>query len=556
MEYIVLVSVILGLLIAKGIYDKITYNKKLRNRLMEEFGKASEEQYSPEKLNSIRSYYDDIARNNDGLDIDNITWNDLEMDDIFMLLNHTESSVGEEVLYSLLRMPSYDGEELAERERLISFFQNSPKERTDVLAALSHIGKTKRFSLYAHMNTLSTLPKESNWKHYLCIIMCFLSIGSIFILDEIGFIIFIGVTIYNFFSYFKRKGEMEAYLDSFKMLVLMLVSTKELQSATIPELKKYIDRTEEINHHFHSFARNFWLLGSKKPTGDMFDGLMMYIRVMLHVDLIKFNRMQGTFEQKKDEIKELYQIVGYLDACCSIASYRALFNLTCVPEIVDDENTFYSATDLYHPLIENPVANTIDTKNSILITGSNASGKSTFLKSVAVAAIMAQTVHTVNAQSYRSSRFRVFSSMALRDNFHENESYFVVEIKSLKRMMQPCSLPLGTLCFVDEVLRGTNTVERIAASSEVLKGIQNSKTIVFAATHDIELTYLLEKCFVNYHFEEKVTDKEITFDFLLREGRSQTRNAIKLLQMLGYPEELVRNSEEKANHFLSTGKWD
>ena len=113
-----------------------------------------------------------------------------------------------------------------------------------------------------------------------------------------------------------------------------------------------------------------------------------------------------------------------------------------------------------------------------------------------------------------------------------------------------------TLCFVDEVLRGTNTVERIAASREVLAGLAcGGRTICFAATHDIALTYLLEDVCENFHFEETVTDHKVAFDYMLHEGRATSRNAIKLLRMLGYPSEIIERAEGAAEHFMKNGEW-
>ena len=127
----------------------------------------------------------------------------------------------------------------------------------------------------------------------------------------------------------------------------------------------------------------------------------------------------------------------------------------------------------------------------MLLTGSNASGKSTFLKTVALGAIMAQTINTCPADHYEACFFHICSSMALRDDLDSGESYYIVEIKSLKRILdQAGQYPL--LCFVDEVLRGTNTVERIAASTQILKSLGRKNLICFAATHDSELKELLK----------------------------------------------------------------
>ena len=110
--------------------------------------------------------------------------------------------------------------------------------------------------------------------------------------------------------------------------------------------------------------------------------------------------------------------------------------------------------------------------------------------------------------------------------------------------------------FVDEVLRGTNTVERIAASSEILKSVSASKALVFAATHDIELTTLLSGQYDNYHFQEKVTDDEVIFDFKLYSGPATTRNAIKLLKTIGYNGDIINAAENSARYFLENGKWN
>ena len=109
-----------------------------------------------------------------------------------------------------------------------------------------------------------------------------------------------------------------------------------------------------------------------------------------------------------------------------------------------------------------------------------------------------------------------------------------MEIKSLKRIYEAAKAPVCTLCFVDEVLRGTNTVERIAAASQILEQMAESGVFCFAATHDIELTSLLKKEYSNYHFEETIEENDVKFNYILKEGRATSRNAIKLLSVLGY----------------------
>ena len=148
------------------------------------------------------------------------------------------------------------------------------------------------------------------------------------------------------------------------------------------------------------------------------------------------------------------------------------------------------------------------------------------------------------------------AAAALRDDLAGNESYFIVEIKSLKRILDAADGKTPILCFVDEVLRGTNTIERIAASSRILAALRKAWVLPFAATHDIELSYILDSLYENYHFEEEVREKEVVFSYILQKGRTTSRNAIQLLDMLGYDPKIVKGARGAAADFEKNGVWD
>ena len=145
--------------------------------------------------------------------------------------------------------------------------------------------------------------------------------------------------------------------------------------------------------------------------------------------------------------------------------------------------------------------------------------------------------------------------MALRDSIFSNESYYIVEIKSLKRILDHVNDDIPMLCFIDEVLRGTNTLERIAASSRILYSLSGQNAMVFAATHDIELTHILESEFSNYHFQERIEGNQVLFDYKLYQGKAVSKNAIKLLDMLGYPGDITSSAKQAAEDFLTDGEW-
>ena len=144
--------------------------------------------------------------------------------------------------------------------------------------------------------------------------------------------------------------------------------------------------------------------------------------------------------------------------------------------------------------------------------------------------------------------------MALNDNIFNNKSYFIVELQSLKRIVD-CGNDTPVLCCIDEVLRGTNTIERIAASGRILRSLAKAGVLCFAATHDIELASILNEYYDNYHFRERIVDDNIEFDYILHNGSAVTRNAINLLQILGYDRDVVESAREDADYFEKQGVW-
>ena len=148
------------------------------------------------------------------------------------------------------------------------------------------------------------------------------------------------------------------------------------------------------------------------------------------------------------------------------------------------------------------------------------------------------------------------SSMALSDDLDSGESYYIVEIKSLKRIVDAAAAGnVRVLCFIDEVLRGTNTVERIAASTEILKNLAENNVMCFAATHDIELSDQLSEHYDSYHFSEEVTDGNVIFSYIIQKGKATSRNAIKLLEIIGYDKNIINKAEQRAERFIETGVW-
>ena len=306
------------------------------------------------------------------------------------------------------------------------------------------------------------------------------------------------------------------------------------------------------------FRKGSYLVASSNSIQDGLEGILIsYLKICFHVDLIKFYSMLKSVDGHEADIDDMFAAMGELDALIAIASFREALPYYCLPELKAQTGEQIRCTmeDIYHPMIANPVPNSIYIHKGVLITGSNASGKSTFLKTVAINAILAQTIYTCTAQRYCGNFLRVLTSMALRDDLASGESYYIVEIKSLKRILKECETGVPVLCIVDEVLRGTNTIERIAASSRILRSLVKKNVLPLAATHDIELSYILEDVYENYHFEEEIVENDVLFNYLIKEGRATSRNAIKLLEIIGYDKKIIEDAQDAAKKFETTGSW-
>ncbi|WP_444147325.1 MutS-related protein, partial [Blautia stercoris] len=446
---------------------------------------------------------------------------------------------------------------LKERERLFCFFEKEEKTRIRCQQILTTLRKPRGLSLYQSIHVEKDCQVGSPIREILSCVLFFASLVAFMVVPAYGVFAFLAVSGINIITYLKGKEEINRYLGGFRSVMQLIGCADTLEKAGISELSEYTKRLKDCKKALGSFRKGSFLVVNHDGMETGPEAVMLdYIRMMTHIDLIKFNSMMKAMREHQKEIEEMIEIFGLLDACISIASFRELLPYYCSPKFDSDKKrAVLDVENLYHPLILEPVANSIKTTQAVLVTGSNASGKSTFLKMVAINAILAQTIHTCMATECKMSYFRVMTSMALRDDLESKESYYIVEIKSLKRILDSAKEETPLLCIVDEVLRGTNTIERIAASSEILASLCLPHVLSFAATHDIELTYMLEEYYTNYHFEEEVKEDDVKFNYLLKKGRVTTRNAIRLLKMTGYDDSIVEASKNAVVRFEQEGSW-
>ena len=558
MDAIILLSMIFAVIIyvmVRGSVEEKRNRKQYEAGLREGYGKFPDKEYSEQDFENITRLF--AYRHKDYF-IDDITWNDLNMNGIFALMDHTQSSSGAEYLYDMLRTPKLQKAKMDELEKHICFLRKDEDKRVTVQMKLHALGTSGKYSVFDYIEYLDNIGDCSNGKHIVMLLALFVSLALLFVNVMTGVFLLLLVIAVNMTSYLREKNNIQPYFCSFSYIMRMIQCGNGILTVDLSEMVEYKKELEKKIVRLTPISRNYSAVASmNSSSGNPLEIVSDYFNMLTHIDIMRFNRMVRLVKEHKEEIYELVEAIGYIDAVISIGAFRESLKSYCVPEFEEGKEVVLCIENGYHPSINEPVVNSFLQKRGMLVTGSNASGKSTFLKMIAINATLAQTIHTCTASSYRGGLYKIYSSMALRDDLMAGDSYYIVEIKALKRIVdaaeEKSENPL--LCFVDEVLRGTNTVERIAASAQIMDNLARKGVYCFAATHDIELTHLLAQKYDNYHFEEDVKDGDVLFSYRLLDGRAQTRNAIKLLKVIGFSDEITEHAEDRVQRFVRTGQW-
>lgn len=251
-----------------------------------------------------------------------------------------------------------------------------------------------------------------------------------------------------------------------------------------------------------------------------------------------------------------FEALGELEALNSLAGFAYAHPTYTIPDIVDDQFVL-EMTSAAHPLLaqNNSVANSLVLRGSgrtILITGSNMSGKSTFLRTVGTNVVLALAGAVVRAERFTCSPVQVFTSMRTHDSLEESTSSFYAELKRLQTLIgltgsNPAKASSGTkelpvLYFLDEILKGTNSADRHRGAEALIRQLHRTTASGFVSTHDLELGQLTDADgFVrNYHFQSDLNNGELVFDYKLRDGICKSFNASQLMRAIGIEMDTVQ----------------
>ncbi len=268
--------------------------------------------------------------------------------------------------------------------------------------------------------------------------------------------------------------------------------------------------------------------------------VFVVINTFLLWDVRQTNNLNKWKDKYAASVPKWFTILTNVEVVSTLAALTFNHPDWIFPSVTDTHFTLI-ADEAGHPLIreEKRVNNSFTTKGTAkvnVITGSNMAGKSTFLRSIAVNLVLAQTGAPVCAKAFTFSPVMLYSSMRIADNLAENTSTFYAELKKLKSIIDQVKQHHKVFILLDEILRGTNSLDRHTGSVAFIKQLIKENAVAVIATHDVELADLQNEytdAIENYHFDVHVEGEELYFDYKLKRGICQSMNASLLMKKIG-----------------------
>ncbi|HVS93115.1 MAG TPA: hypothetical protein VHE59_13825, partial [Mucilaginibacter sp.] len=242
-----------------------------------------------------------------------------------------------------------------------------------------------------------------------------------------------------------------------------------------------------------------------------------------------------------NSLEDAFDVLAEFEALISLASLHTNYPDWCFPEIAEGSGYTLTARQIAHPLIKRGarIANDYELDNAFridIITGSNMAGKSTFLRTVGINAVLALCGAPVCAESMRVSVVHIISYMRIKDSLNESTSTFKAELDRLQMLLDAVNGDDKVFFLIDEMLRGTNSVDKYRGSKAVIEQLIRKRGVGLVATHDLQLAELEKQhpdYIRNFYFDIQVNDGEMLFDYKIRHGECKTFNASLLLKRMG-----------------------
>ncbi|WBL22566.1 MutS-related protein [Zunongwangia sp. HRR-M8] len=514
--------------------------KELKNN----WAKAKTEKFN---FDQIKSFYDSQLLVGDFHKINDQTAKDLDFEELFTILDRTTSKPGQQYFYNHLRNINSENQ----LRQFSTFSDTFLEKENDRLKIQSQLSQLNHYNAYDFVRLIIDEPMERPkwivWVFILSFLSIFSLIGGFFY--PVLFLIMIPVFMTNMVLHYRNKNKLNYYLNAVHQLSIAIkvgdkISNFSNISAYFKDLS-FLGSVKKIQ-----FKTS--LIGFENKMNDEFAffGWFFFelLKITFNIEILLFFSFLEDIQHKRNDIETLFRFLGEIDSAIAVASIKTEFqDRVCQPFFSNKKEIRFS--EIQHPLIKDCVPNDLELlEKSMLLTGSNMSGKSTFIRTVAINTLLAQTINICFAEHFTAPFLKLYSSIRITDNLSENTSYYLEEVLQIKKLLDKSEEEAPKLFVLDEIFKGTNTEERIAAGKSILSYLNCAQNIVMVSTHDIELTEMLtQNDFELYHFSENIHNQTLNFDHKLKEGPLKTKNAIKILALYDFPKQIITEAEMLKN---------
>jgi DNA mismatch repair ATPase MutS len=540
---LIVLAIVLTISYIVSYFGKLRAREKNLDKIKSKWAKPVS---SRRNFDLIEIYLD---ADNNPAKLSDVVSNDLDLKSVFNYIDRTNSKPGKQYLYKKLHLPETSIDKLLQLDERVQIVNADAPNRELIELELSKLSHTNAYQI-PNLFLKEHAPLFAPVMNFYIKVVPYLilaAIISLLIIPNTVAIIVLGVMFgYNVIFHFASKKKTSGYSDSLPQLLIMhkvaVWLVKNAKTSDTEEIKKSLINLVGLKRTLSivNFESEL-VIDSGSPGYAVFQFLKTLFLLEPHI----YTNSIKHIGRYREDIEKVYNFVAEIDMLISIQSLREGLPFYNKPEFID-QNAKMEITDLFHPLIERCVPNSLYTRadRGALITGSNMSGKTTFIKAIAVNTLLAQTFFTSCAKAYKAPFLKIQTSIKITDSIEEQQSFFQAQASAILNIVDNSSNTedVKSLVIIDEIFRGTNTIERIAAAKSVLSYITANDNFVFVSTHDLELAELLDEDFAIYSFEDSKSGRTLVFDYRLKEGLLKSKNGIAILASMGYPESVIEDA--------------
>lgn len=467
------------------------------------------------------------------------TVSDLDLEDVFKFIDRTHSCVGQQYLYHMLRTIPRDRTRTHALENMVGIFHKSPAFRRLAADELNKLHK--RDAYYISSLFYGEHIAEPKWLLLIKVLSGVSLAATVlsFFFPQLLIVLLLLFPVNMGFHYW-NKNNLYQYGSSIPQMLTMVQIARTLlaipEFSVLENIRKAADSLRGSGLKMSVFRMEARL---QSEIGQIVDYLLELAKALFLVEpVLLFNSLR-TLRAKRQDVSQVFHFVAEVDVALSVLALRESIPCHCRMN-TDLQKEGIRVKEMYHPLIWDSVSNDITLNGrSALLTGSNMSGKTTFVRTVGINAILGQTINTCFAREFAMPVMKVQSAVRITDDLLDGKSYYLEEVITIKNLVDESAAGDRSLILLDELFKGTNSVERIAIGKSVLSYLVKQGNLVFAATHDRELANYLSGAYELFHFTEIVENETIHFDYKIKPGKLATTNAIRILDLNSFPAEIV-----------------